>query len=261
MATAKFPTVTLLVTHYNRSKSLERLLTTFADLSIAFGEIVVSDDGSKPEHLNALKAMQQMYGFNLVTTPVNQGLGNNLNKGQDAVKTPYTLYVQEDFVPTGKFLPHFTDGFAMLEEGDSIDIVRFYAYSLYPYLKPYAKGFAEMLYKPWFTNTAKIYNYSDHPHLRRSSFLQKFGRYKEGIKSDRTEYLMCISFIQNKGNALFYTNYKELFDQENSTEEPSTVKRSDWRLSDNILISCVRGVFRQIKYNYDIHLGSRIRPL
>lgn len=261
MATVKFPTVTLLVTHYNRSKSLERLLAAFADLDIAFGDIVVSDDGSKPEHLSALKVMQQVYDFNLVTTPVNRGLGNNLNKGQDAVKTPYTLYVQEDFVPTAKFLPHFTDGFAMIEERDSIDIVRFYAYSLYPYLKQYSKGFAEMLYKPWFTNTAKIYNYSDHPHLRRSSFLQKFGRYKEGIKSDRTEYLMCISFIQNKGKALFYTNYKELFDQENSAEEPSTVKRSDWRLSDNILISCVRVVFRQIKYNYDIHLGSRIRPL
>jgi glycosyltransferase involved in cell wall biosynthesis len=260
MATVKFPTVTLLVTHYNRSKSLERLLVAFADLKVAFGAIVVSDDGSKAEHLNMLKALQKVYDFDLVTTPINRGLGNNLNKGQDAVKTPYTLYVQEDFVPTRDFLPHFTDGFAMLEEASDIDIVRFYAYSLYPYLKSYSKGFAEMLYKPWFTDTAKIYNYSDHPHLRRSSFLQKFGRYKEGIKSDRTEYLMCISFIQNKGKALFYTKYKELFEQENSSEEPSTVTRSDWRLSNNIFISLVRVAFRQIKYNYDIHFGGRIGP-
>lgn len=261
MATIKFPTVTLLVTHYNRSKSLERLLIAFTNLDVAFGAIVVSDDGSKFEHLNALKNLQQLYEFDLVTTPTNRGLGNNLNKGQDAVMTPYTLYVQEDFVPTEKFLPHFIDGFAILEEAAEFDIVRFYAYSLYPYLKPYSKGFAEMIYKPWFIDIAKIYKYSDHPHLRRSSFLQKFGRYKEGIKSDRTEYLTCISFIQNKGKALFYTNFKELFIQENSTEEPSTVTRSDWRLSNNIFITCVRLIFRQLKYNYDIHLGNRIGPL
>lgn len=260
MSTIKFPTVTLLVTHYNRSKSLERLLIAFASLDMSFGAVVVSDDGSKSEHLNPIKELQQVHGFDLVTTPINRGLGNNLNKGQDAVKTPYTLYVQEDFVPTEKFLSHFTDGFAMLEESEDIDIVRFYAYAPYPYLKLYSKGFAEMIYKPWFTDTAKIYNYSDHPHLRRSSFLQKFGRYKEGIKSDRTEYLMCISFIQNKGKALFYTNFKELFTQENSTEEPSTVMRSNWRLSNNILISCVRLVFRQLKYNYDIHFGNRVGP-
>jgi GT2 family glycosyltransferase len=64
MATVKFPTITLLVTHYNRSKSLERLLTAFADLDVAFGDIVVSDDGSKPEHLNALRALQQVHNFN-----------------------------------------------------------------------------------------------------------------------------------------------------------------------------------------------------
>jgi glycosyltransferase involved in cell wall biosynthesis len=260
MSTAKFPTVTLLVTHYNRSKSLERLLSAFTNLNVAFGGIIVSDDGSKPEHLAALKELQHVYEFKLVTTPTNLGLGNNLNKGQDQVTTPYTLYVQEDFVPTQKFVPHFKDAFDMLQESSEIDIARFYAYAPYPYLQPYSKGFSEMLYKPWFLNTAKIYNYSDHPHLRRSSFLQKFGRYKEGIKSDRTEYLMCISFIQNKGKALFYDDFKELFIQENSTAEPSTVMRSNWRLSNNLLISCVREVYRQLKYNYDIHLGSRIRP-
>jgi glycosyltransferase involved in cell wall biosynthesis len=260
MSTANFPTVTLLVTHYNRSKSLERLLDSFTKLGIAFGDIVVSDDGSKPEHVDALRQLQQSHKFNLVTTPVNKGLGNNLNKGQDAVKSPYTLYVQEDFVPTDQFLPHFIDAFGMMEETPDIDIARFYAYYAYPYLKPYRKGFAEMVYKPWFTHTGKIYNYSDHPHLRRSNFFERFGRYREGIKSDRTEYLMCISFLQNKGRALFYTKFKELFLQENSSEEPSTVARSDWRSSNNPLIAVVRLVFRQVKYNYDIHFGKRLAP-
>lgn len=256
---SSFPTTTLLITHYNRSKSLERLLAAFAGLGVKFGEVVVSDDNSKPEHQQVLAKLQLAYTFRLVTTPVNRGLAHNLNKGQDAVTTPYTLYVQEDFVPTARFVDYFSRGFALLDKAPDLDIVRFYAYYAYPYLKPYAPEFAEMIYRPWFTKTSKIYNYSDHPHLRRSTFQEKFGRYKEDIKSDRAEYLMCLSFIQNKGKGLFCTNFQEVFLQENTSEEPSTVTRSNWRQSDNLLISTVRTVFRQVKYNYDLHLGGNAR--
>ena len=251
--------VTLLITHYNRSKSLERLLSAFKTLSISFGDIIVSDDSSKQEHLNIIKQLQTQYDFKLVTAPTNKGLGNNLNKGQDAVATPYTLYVQEDFVPTQQFLPSFKDAYSFMDEDKGIDIARFYAYYAYPYLKPYTNAFAEIIYKPWFTDTSKIYGYSDHPHLRRSSFLEKFGRYKEGIKSDRTEYLMCISFIQNKGKALFYNEFNDLFTQENTSDEPSTVIRADWRQSNNLLVGVIRTMFRQVKYNFDIHFGKRIK--
>ena len=99
MASEEFNKITLLVTHYNRSQSLERLLQSFADQQIVFGDIVVSDDGSKPEHLERLKLDEKKFGFRLITAAKNAGLGNNINKGQDAVKTPYTLYVQEDFDP------------------------------------------------------------------------------------------------------------------------------------------------------------------
>ncbi|MHB8206930.1 glycosyltransferase, partial [Mucilaginibacter sp.] len=59
----EFNTITLLVTHYNRSASLERLLKAFVDQEIIFGDIVVSDDGSKPEHLERLKSLQSIYPF------------------------------------------------------------------------------------------------------------------------------------------------------------------------------------------------------
>jgi len=78
----KFDAVSLLITHYNRSASLERLLKTFAEQNIFFGEIIVSDDGSKPEYQTHLEELKKQYQFTLVTTPVNKGLGNNLNKGQ-----------------------------------------------------------------------------------------------------------------------------------------------------------------------------------
>jgi len=248
----EFPNVTLLVTHYNRSSSLERLLDSFDRLECRFGVIIVSDDGSSAEQLDGLKQIQGKYGFKLVTTPDNKGLGNNINKGQEVVTTPYTLYVQEDFVPSASFPKHFLDAVEIMSERRDLDIVRFYAYSPYPYLKLYKKGYSEMLIKPWYTNYRKIYYYSDHPHLRRSNFLEKFGRYAEGIKGDRTEYRMCVSFIQNKGKGLFYNDFKGLFTQVNSEDEPSTMKRKSLTTSKNPLISLVRYGYRQIRYNYDL---------
>ncbi|RNI26311.1 glycosyltransferase [Rufibacter latericius] len=226
-----FHDVTLLITHYNRSGSLERLLTSFKELSCGFEDIVVSDDGSKPEHLNALRKLQSRFHFQLITTPVNKGLGHNMNKGQNAVKTAYTFYVQEDFVPKPAFPKHFLDGLTILKKQQEIDLVRFYAYFRYPYLKPFEKGFSEMVFKgqPWFSNHLKFYQYSDHPHLRRSNFLDKFGKYVEGKKGDITEFKMCLSFIKNRGKGVYFENFSALFEQKNSPEEPSTMERVSWR--------------------------------
>jgi len=242
--------VTLLVTHYNRSSSLERLLRSYKELNCRFEAVVVSDDGSKPEHQAVLKELQAQYGFELVTTPQNKGLGNNLNKGQDAVKTPYTLYVQEDFVPKPAFKQHFADALAIMQQEQDLDIVRFYAYFKYSYLQPYKKGFSRMIFKvePWYTDHLKFYVYSDHPHLRRSNFFEKFGRYVEGKKGDTTEFSMCISFIRNKGKGLFFDNCYDIFDQRNTSDEPSTMSRPDWKQQKSPLVLMLRWMF--LKYRF-----------
>lgn len=244
-----FAKITLLITHYNRSSSLERLLQTFVNQDISFGDIVVSDDGSKAEHLDRLNLLKDQFNFRLITTPVNRGLGNNINKGQDAVKTPLILYVQEDFEPKDVFLEHFKDAVEFMNTDTSIDIVRFYAYFRYPYLKPYGKGYSEMLFKPglYANNHLKFYVYSDHPHLRRSDFAEKFGRYPEGIKGDLTEFRMALSFVQKKGKGLFYDNFNDLFYQKNSSEEPSTMGRASWRESKNPVALMIRAVYLQFK--------------
>lgn len=251
MSASKFSSITLLVTHYNRSQSLERLLKAFEAQQIGFGDIVVSDDGSKPEHLNHLKAIADKYHFRLVSAPKNAGLGNNINKGQDAVKTPYTLYVQEDFDPFAGYKKHLEHALAIMEERNDVDMVRFYAYFKYPYLKPYKNGFSEMIFKIWYPGYRKFHVYSDHPHLRRSNFFEKFGRYPEGIKGDKTEFTMAMSFNKNKGKAMIYDDPKGLFDQLNSEDEPSTMKRSDLRQSDNLLISFARAIYRNVKHTFD----------
>jgi glycosyltransferase involved in cell wall biosynthesis len=255
---SEFSKITLLVTHYNRSASLERLLRAFTEQEIIWGDIVVSDDGSKPEHLERLKLLQSAYPFRLITTPVNKGLGNNINKGQDAVNTPYTIYVQEDFNPFPGYKKHLHDALNIAEERADIDMIRFYAYFKYPYLKPYRDGFSEMVFKFWYPGYRKFHCYSDHPHLRRSTFFNKFGRYAEGIKGDRTEFLMAMSFLKNKGKAMFYEDFKGLFDQVNSSDEPSTMKRSDLRQSTNFVIAFARATYRNIKHSYDYINAKKI---
>ncbi len=246
-----FEQVTLLITHYNRSGSLEHLLRSFIAADCRFGDMVVSDDGSRKEHLDKLVSLADELHFRLITSDRNRGLGNNINKGQDAVKTPYTLYVQEDFEPAIDFGTHFTDALCLMEDRPDIDMVRFYAYFPYPYLEKPVKGFAEMVFKITRPGYKKFYYYSDHPHLRRSNFLQKFGRYAEGVKGDSMEYRMMFSFLQHKGKALFYEDYRHLFFQKNTANEPSTMKRNFWRNNNTWLINGIREVYRHLKFNFD----------
>ena len=254
-STLHFEEVTLLITHYNRSRSLERLLKGFADLNISFGDIVVSDDCSKPEHLQFIETLHNQYDFRLIGTEKNKGLGNNINKGQNVVRTPFTLYVQEDFLPLPPFVEHFIDGVDFIKQRQDIDLVRFYAYYLYPYIKPVGKGFSEMVFSIWKPGTDKFCAYSDHPHLRRADFFEKFGAYPEGRKSDETEFMMMMSFLRKKGKVLIYNNVKELFDQINSASEPSTVHRNFWRNSDRFPLPQMRLFWRFIKFNFAYFFG------
>lgn len=245
--------ISLLVTHYNRSQSLERLLKKLAELDIQFEAIVVSDDGSKPEHLQYVQALALQYPFKLVTTPVNKGLGNNINKGQDAITTPYTVYIQEDFIPQPAFVEKLKQGYDFMEADKSLDIVRFYAY-FPPLLRPYKDGFSEIYFtlNPFSKGGyVKFYAYSDHPHLRRSNFFEKFGRYREGIKPDRTEYRMMIAYLQKKGKGVFYNDHKALLEQYNPLEEPSTIRRGFWRNSENPLVHFVREIYRHVRFHID----------
>ena len=255
-ANHSFSGVTLLITHYNRSRSLQRLLAAFTELGCHFEDIVVSDDGSRAEHYPLLVALQRQHGFRLITTPQNRGLGHNLNKGQNAVQTDYVLYVQEDFIPKSAFVQRFRESLVYMKENKALDIIRYYAYIPYPNQKPYAGGFTMMQFSPWTVNYNKVYCYSDHPHLRRQTFFSKFGHYAEGLSGDKTEYRMCISFLQQKGVGLFYSDYKGLFEQKNDTNEPSTMQRVSWTQSRHLFIAIIRYIYRQIKYNYDVQYMS-----
>jgi len=243
-----FPGVTLMVTHYNRSASLDRLLATFRELGCRFADIVISDDASKPPHQEKLKALQAAYNFRLITTAKNTGFPGNMNKGQDAVTTPYTLYVQEDFVPLPGCGPHLLDALQIMNETQEVDYIRFWSFYRFPTLKPFGKGFSETVYKPWNMSHLKFFMYSDNPHMRRSNFLQKFGRYQENLDGNISEYRMSISFMQKKGKGLFYNEYQSLFEHRNSADEPSTFDRANWRASTNKFYLILRFFYLRYKW-------------
>ncbi|MGV8090342.1 MAG: glycosyltransferase [Mangrovibacterium sp.] len=224
-----FEEIALLITHYNRSSSLERLLTSFKDRNIRFNEIIVSDDGSKPEHLSRLDQLKEDFGFQLIRADKNRGLANNINKGQRAVHSPYTLYVQEDFIPNEQFRQRLIDGVELMKEDPKIDLIRFFAYYRHPYRKPVKNGFGEMEFHFWYPSYWQFWCYSDNPHLRRSDFLQKFGNFHEGISSDKAEFQMAISFLKKKGKALIHDDHQRIFIHENSTYEQSQVPRKKFR--------------------------------
>ena len=239
--------LTLLITHYNRSNSLERLLLAFQKLDCQFVEIIVADDASKPEHLNRLKDIQPIYNFRLLPPEPNGGLGRNLNKGHDAVKTPYMLYVQEDFDPTELLPQHLMDAVQIMDETKDVDYIRFWSFYRFPTLKPFGKGFSETVFNPWNLNHLNYFMYSDNPHIRRTGFLEKFGRYDEGVPSDIAEHNMSIRFIQRKGRGLFYEEHSTLFEHRNSSDEPSTVTRGNWRQSSNPVFLLMRAAYLKYK--------------
>lgn len=250
-----FDNVTLLITHYNRTKSLERLLENFENVNCSFSQIVVSDDGSRPEHVSVIQDLKKRFDFDLVTTPKNKGLGNNINKGQDAVKAQYTLYVQEDFIPLPGCEIPLRNGLNILEENNDVDTVRFYSYLNYTHKKPYKDGFSEMVFNHASGNLDKFPLYSDHPHIRRTNFFEKFGRYSEMKNPEKTEFDMMISFLQHKGKGLLYNDYKSVFDQINTSTEPSTMitQRKSYRYSTNYFINFARYVYRYALFNYSLY--------
>ena len=75
-----FNNISLLITHYNRSESLARLLEAFSVFGCIFNQVVVSDDSSQDDHRERLEALQKEFNFELITSGSNKGLGNNINK-------------------------------------------------------------------------------------------------------------------------------------------------------------------------------------
>jgi hypothetical protein len=65
-----------------------------------------------------------------------------------------------------------------------------------------------------------------------------------------------MSFLRNKGKAVIYEHINELFEQKNSSAEPSTVKRNFWRESEGLVLAAMRHSYRHLKFNFDYLFGK-----
>lgn len=177
---------------YNRSHLLGQ---TFARIRNTPGlsnvRVLCSDDGSSPEHQQAIAAM----GFDeVVWAPKNGGLGRNNNKGLRACTSKYQLMVQDDCMlarPQGVL-----DAVTILEADPSVGMVRLNGDpSFFPLLAREVNGV-----KYWVADhTAAAYLaqkptlprrrvYSDQPHVRRKALHEDgVGYYAEGVPMEKTE--------------------------------------------------------------------------
>ena len=177
---------------YNRSHLLAQ---TFAHIrqtpELKGVRVLCSDDGSTPEHQQAISAM----GFDEVVWAVkNGGLGRNNNKGLRACTSKYQLMVQDDCMladPQG-----VVNSVAILEADPSVGMVRLNGDpSFFPLEPREANGV-----RYWVANhTAPAYLaqkptlprrrvYSDQPHVRRRELHEGgVGYYAEGVTMEKTE--------------------------------------------------------------------------
>ncbi len=183
--------LSILITHYNRPKALAKCIEALRGFGfdVPF-ELVVSDDGSSAEVQETVKTLSI---DTLVTTNVNQGLANNINKGLKACNGTFLLYVQEDFIIDSNFHQVFNEGLVLLK-AKTLDMVRYRANYRFEKLLACSKHVYEIpkfSFKNFHINT---FRYSDHPFLTTLQFYETFGYYLEGtsVGYGETEFAIRI---------------------------------------------------------------------
>lgn len=186
---------------FNRSHLLktavESLRGGFAKSNLPY-EIVISDDGSAPEHVTAIRALNADI---LALSDGNRGLGNNCNKGITACRMPFILQIQDDWRFTGD-ASELRSAIEILKEDAQIGIIQFTAINsdLATVKRRSAAGVRYRVYAndylPWYRGGRRPY--SDRPHLKSRSFVDHIGPYVEDAPMTAVE-LEFQNRIANQG--------------------------------------------------------------
>lgn len=188
--------LSVLITSYNRPNALSACLEAIKamDFDIPY-EVVVTDDGSKEEHISEIKTLK---GIDLLlTSEKNKGLGANLNKGIKACKGPYILYCQEDFLLKKELVPALKESFLLLDDGN-LDMIRFQANYKFPslnHVSGHIYKIPHFSFKNFYVNT---FQYSDNPFVTKKEFYEEVGYYLEGERGDYGETEFAIRVLSFK---------------------------------------------------------------
>ncbi|MEP5253962.1 MAG: glycosyltransferase family 2 protein [Winogradskyella arenosi] len=183
--------LSILITHYNRSEALQQCVTAAHNVSWPMPyEVVVSDDGSNRQHVNAIK---QIPKIKLVLAESNQGLAANINKGIQACTGTYLLYCQEDFLIKKEIECILPELFSLLDN-KSLDMIRLRANYQFPKLNALEKhvySIPKFSFKNFYYNA---FQYSDNLFMTTPDFFIKNKLYLEHTSGDygETEYAIRI---------------------------------------------------------------------
>lgn len=216
--------LSILITHYNRPSALKKCINALRNYNFNLDyEIIISDDGSD---LAILKSIESLAYDKLITTHINKGLANNINKGINACAGDYLLYVQEDFIIDKNFIEVFEEGLKLLKT-NKLDMIRYRANYKFNKLIPCSKSIYEIPKFSIKNFNINTFRYSDHPFLTTPNFYKKYGYYLEGTSVGYGETEFAIRIMNSKAKiGITKENYFHNIDVESTLGDFSNKQKS-----------------------------------
>ena len=197
MTAHSYPLISVILASYNRSDYLKRSLDAFwSCCTYPNLELIVSDDGSSPEHVQQILKLPV---DRIVFAKKNQGLGANNNQGLRQAKGDYIFYLQDDFLchHRGDFMQ---DALEILQTHEHVGLVKMIFEDTWQrYETCYTQKnhrLYQILSNQQPASSRHIYIYSDSPHLKKRDFHTRLGNYREGLPVGQTEEEFCKRFLE-----------------------------------------------------------------
>lgn len=132
---------------------------------------VIGAEGLDAPYQNDVRKLCSEYGATLVVNNGPPNLGRNLNNLHSNTSSPWVLYVQDDFVLMEDFDLDYD--VAVMKQHKGIDMIRYEWRKISRSNLKQAKEDATI----WYLSPSEPRFYSDNPHLRRRSWMDRTGLY------------------------------------------------------------------------------------
>lgn len=190
------PLVSIVFISYKRFNLLKQTYDSFKKIcKYPNLELILSDDGSPKEIQNEMRGL---FFHKYLFSPRNFGLGNNQNKGITAAEGSYILNLQDDWFCHGPsdFIEVCLTVFDELPDVGYIRLWQHPSFSI-PYdVRKLKNGLSVRVYDDKrgmdkTKNRYRDYIYSDRPHIKRRTFHEQIGLYREDLVFNDMEIDFC----------------------------------------------------------------------
>ena len=196
---------------YNRTGYLAQTIHDFlrrCTLPRSRMELIISDDGSKKQHIPRLKEISSKFEIDQLLLSAHGGMGSSFNIGLKAATGEYILHLQDDWslTHTSNFV---SKSIQILKTDKNIAMVRLAM--LGNEMTPFnPNGQTPVSYDgiSAVDLSQDFYVYSDNPHIKPKRFHEEFGYYKEADHPEHVEKDMCTRFnAQNQWRITWLGEY------------------------------------------------------